>query len=149
MPDLVLTSDIIVGFPGETEEEFQGTLELIETVRFDSLFTFLYSPRKGTPAAEMPDPATHEEKQARFDRLLDAQNRISKEIHEGYVGKTLILRAEPGRMEGYALSARTNGGRLVHIAGDAALEGQDLPVYIEKCSTFALFGRVEMRKTAQ
>ena len=126
IPDLVITSDIIVGFPGETEEDFQKTLDLIEYVRYDSLFTFLYSPRVGTPAASMEDPATPEEKQARFNRLLEAQNRISQQIHEGYIGKTLRLRLDDLKpCPGYALSARTDGGRLVHgCAGEPAENGR-------------------------
>ena len=89
MPDLVLTSDVIVGFPGETEDEFEDTISLIEDVRYDALFTFIFSPRAGTPAAKMDDPTPKEEKNRRFDRLCDVQNRISLEIHQGYVGKTV------------------------------------------------------------
>ena len=70
MPEIVFTSDVIVGFPGETEAEFEDTLRLIETVRFDALFTFIYSPRPGTPAAKMPDPFPRADKNRRFDRLL-------------------------------------------------------------------------------
>ena len=79
MPDIVITTDIIVGFPGETEEDFEDTVKLCDTVRFDSMFTFIYSKRVGTPAASMPDAATREDKQRRFDRLLDAANRVSAE----------------------------------------------------------------------
>ena len=86
IPDVVLTSDVIVGFPGETTAEFEDTLSLIEEVRFDALFTFIYSPRKGTPAAQLPDPMSKEEKSANFDRLVEAQNRISLEKHRAYIG---------------------------------------------------------------
>ena len=89
MPDLVLTSDVIIGFPGETEAEAMETVALVEEVRFDALFTFIFSPRPGTPAARMDDPVPRAEKQEWFDRLCDAQNRISEEIHAGYVGDTL------------------------------------------------------------
>ncbi len=89
MPEIVLTSDVIVGFPGETDQEFEDTLKLVETVGFDALFTFIFSPREGTPAAKMPDPFTRQEKQARFDRLLELQNRISQEKHNAYVGRSL------------------------------------------------------------
>ena len=98
MPELVLTSDIIVGFPGETEAEFEDTLSLIEQVRYDALFTFIYSPRKGTPAAAMPDPVSRQEKNRWFDRLVAAQNRISEEIHRSYEGRT--LRVLGGRHRG-------------------------------------------------
>ena len=89
MPDLVLTSDVIIGFPGETEAEAMETVALVEQVRFDALFTFIFSPRPGTPAAKMEDPVPRAEKQVWFDRLCDAQNRISEEIHAQYVGRTL------------------------------------------------------------
>ena len=89
LPDLVLTSDVIVGFPGETEEEFEETITLIEQVRYDALFTFIFSPRKGTPAASMDDPTGKEEKNRRFDRLCNVQNDISVEIHKAYIGRTL------------------------------------------------------------
>ena len=98
MPDLVLTSDVIVGFPGETEEEFEDTIKLIEHVRYDALFTFIFSPRGGTPAAKMEDPTPKEEKNRRFDRLCEVQNRISLEIHQNYIGKTMLRpRGREGR----------------------------------------------------
>ena len=144
IPGLVVTSDIIVGFPGETEEDFEGTLDLVRRVRYDSLFTFLYSPRTGTPAAEMPDPATHEEKQARFDRLLELQNRISQEIHDGYVGRTLELRLDgESRAAGYPFSARTSGGRLVHVRAPEDAAGKVVRVTVERASTYALFGSAD------
>ena len=79
MPDITLSSDIIVGFPGETEQDFAQTLALVDEVRFDLLFTFLYSPRSGTPAASYEDPVTPEEKQRRFERLLRVQDEIVAE----------------------------------------------------------------------
>ena len=89
MPELVLTSDVIIGFPGETEAEAMETVALVEQVRFDALFTFIFSPRPGTPAAKLDDPVPRAEKQVWFDRLCDAQNKISEEIHAQYVGRTL------------------------------------------------------------
>ena len=141
MPDLVLTSDIIIGFPGETEEEAVETISLVEEVRYDALFTFIYSPRPGTPAAKLPDPASREEKQVWFDRLLDAQNRISAELHRAYVGKTVrvLVDGESGD-EAWPLSSRTAGGRLVHLRGEKALVGQYVDVKIAGSNTWALFG---------
>lgn len=141
MPDLVLTSDIIIGFPGETEEEAMETISLIEEVRYDALFTFIYSPRPGTPAAKLPDPASRGEKQVWFDRLLDAQNRISAELHRGYVGKTVrvLVDGESGD-EDWPLSSRTAGGRLVHLKGEKALVGQYADVKVVDSNTWALFG---------
>jgi len=138
MPELVLTSDVIVGFPGETAEEFEDTIKLIETVRYDALFTFIYSPRKGTPAAEMPDPTEKSEKNRRFDRLVDVQNRISQEIHAAYIGKRMKILCD-GR-DGEMLTGRTEGGRLVRFAGDDALIGQFLTVSITDCTTWSLVG---------
>ena len=118
MPDIVLTSDIIIGFPGETEAEAMDTVSLIEEVGYDALFTFIYSPRPGTPAAAMPDPATRAEKQVWFDKLVDAQNRISGQLHHRYVGKTVrvLVDGESGDAQ-WPLQSRTEGGRLVHLRG--------------------------------
>ena len=138
MPDLVLTSDVIVGFPGETEEEFEDTIRLIEHVRYDALFTFIFSPRAGTPAAKMDDPTPKEEKNRRFDRLCDVQNRISLEIHQAYIGKTMLVLVD-GK-DGDQLTARTEGGRLVRFPGDERLIGQFTQVTITGSTTWSLTG---------
>ena len=140
MPDLVLTSDVIVGFPGETAEEFEDTLRLVEDVRYDALFTFIFSPRQGTPAAKMEDPTPKEEKNRRFDRLCDAQNRISLEIHQAYIGKTMRVLID-GR-EDDVLTARTEGGRLVRLPGDDSLIGTFQNVRITGCTTWSLTGEL-------
>ena len=140
MPDLVLTSDVIVGFPGETEEEFEDTLKLIETVRYDALFTFIFSPRGGTPAAKMPDPFTKADKNRRFDRLCALQNRISEEKHRAYIGKTVRVLVD-GR-DGDKLTARTDGGRLVRFDGDDSLIGQFVDTEITGCTTWSLTGKL-------
>lgn len=144
MPELVITTDIIVGFPGETDDEFEDTVKLCDAVRYDAMFTFIYSKRVGTPAASMPDAATREDKQRRFDRLLDAANRVSAEKHAEYEGKTVrvLVDGETGKPE-YNLSSRTNGGRLVHLRGDRALIGQFIDVKITSSNTWALYGEVE------
>ena len=144
MPDLVITTDIIVGFPGETDEEFEDTISLCEAVRYDAMFTFIYSKRVGTPAASMPDPFTREEKQVHFDRLTEVSNRISLEKHESYVGtrQRVLVDGETGKDE-YNLSSRTNGGRLVHLKGDPALIGQYVNVKITAGNTWALYGEVD------
>ena len=143
MPDLVLTTDIIVGFPNESEEEFEDTIKLVEQVRYDAMFTFIYSKRVGTPAAAMPDPYTREDKQRHFDRLTEVANRISAEKHKEYEGRTLrvLVDGETGRDE-YNLSSRTNGGRLVHLKGDKALIGRFIDVKITASNTWALYGEV-------
>lgn len=138
MPDLVLTSDVIVGFPGETEEEFEDTIRLIERVRYDALFTFIFSPRDGTPAAKMPDPFPKADKNRRFDRLVAVQNRISEEKHRAYLSKTVRVLTD-GR-DGNKLTARTDGGRLVRFDGPDELIGQFLDVEITGCTTWSLTG---------
>ncbi len=144
MPDLTITSDIIVGFPGETEAEFEETVALLERVRFDSLFTFIYSRREGTRAASMPDPISRAEKQRWFDRLLEVQNRISREKNAEYVGRTLPVLID-GRSEdpNYDLTARTDGFKLVHLRGSEDLIGQFAEAEIDRSSTWALFGKVK------
>ena len=140
MPELVLTSDVIVGFPGETAEEFEETISLIEEVRYDSLFTFIFSPRAGTPAASMDDPTPKEEKNRRFDRLCAVQNRISDEIHNGYIGKTMRCLIDGTDKE--LLTARTEGGRLIRLPGDAELVGSFIPVTITGATTWSLTGTI-------
>ena len=141
MPDLVLTSDVIVGFPGETEEEFEETLSLISQVGYDALFTFIFSPRAGTPAASMEDPTPKEEKNRRFDRLCALQNQISETIHAGYIGKTLRCLIDGTDKE--LLTARTEGGRLVRLPGDPSLIGSFAQVTITGSTTWSLTGRLE------
>ncbi len=138
MPELVLTSDVIVGFPGETEEEFEDTIKLIERVRYDALFTFIFSPRPGTPAAKMDDPTPKAEKNRRFDRLCDVQNHISQEIHQAYVGRTMRVLVD-GK-DGDLLTARTEGGRLVRMTGGDRLIGQFVNAKITGCTTWSLTG---------
>jgi len=138
MPQLVLTSDVIVGFPGETEEEFEETLSLIRQVHYDSLFTFIFSPRPGTPAASMEDPTPKEEKSRRFDKLCAVQNAISEEIHNSYVGKTMRCLVD-GRDKEW-LTARTEGGRLVRFSGPECLIGTFQNITVTGATTWSLTG---------
>ena len=144
MPELVLTTDIIVGFPGETRADFDDTLSLVREVGYDAMFTFIFSPREGTPAAKLPDPVTREEKQVWFDELVELSNSISGEKHAAYAGRTLrvLVDGETGR-DGYNLSARTNGGRLVHLKGGAELVGHFIDVKITGWNTWALYGEIQ------
>ena len=142
MPDIVITSDVIVGFPGETDEEFEDTLSLVEKAQFDAMFTFIYSKRPGTPAEELPDMTTREEKQVRFDKLIELQNAISEEKHTRYIGKTVrVLIDGESHDERYPLKARTNGGRLVHMLGSAGLVGNFADAEITHCNSWSLFGK--------
>ena len=144
MPDLVLTSDVIIGFPGETEEEAMDTVSLVEELEFDALFTFIYSPRPGTIAAEMPDPVPRSEKQKWFDKLLEVQNGISGRLHAAYVGKTLRVLVDGESDDAdYPLASRTEGNRLVRIkSDDKALIGQFVNVTITGSNTWALYGEL-------
>ena len=142
MPDITLSSDIIVGFPGETEEDFEQTLALVREVRFDLLFTFLYSPRSGTPAASYEDSATSAEKQARFERLLKAQDEIVAERQAAYQGKRLRLLVD-GMAKGpdYPFTARTEGNLLVCVRGEDIRIGDFIEAEIEKTTLRCLFAR--------
>ena len=140
MPELVLTSDVIVGFPGETEEEFEETISLIEEVRYDSLFTFIFSPRTGTPAAKMEDPTPKEEKNRRFDKLCARQNAISEDIHKSYVGKALRCLVDGKDKDN--LTARTEGGRLVRFQGPETLIGSYQNLRITGATTWSLTGEL-------
>ena len=140
-PGCAVTTDLIVGFPGETEAEAMDTVSLVEEVGFDALFTFIYSPRPGTKAAAMPDPATRAEKQKWFDRLLEVQNNMSAKLHAAYVGKTVrvLVDGESDDPE-YPLTSRTEGNRLVRLKGDKALIGQFADVAVTGSNTWALYG---------
>ena len=141
MPGLVLTSDVIIGFPGETEAEAMDTVSLVEEVGFDALFTFIYSPRPGTRAAAMPDPATRAEKQKWFDKLLEVQNANSAKLHAAYVGKTVrVLVDGESDDENFPLASRTEGNRLVRLKGDKSLIGSFIDVKITDSNTWALYG---------
>ena len=140
MPDITLSSDIIVGFPGETEQDFEQTLQLVEDVQFDLLFTFLYSPRTGTPAASYEDNATPQDKQRRFERLLKVQDEIVASRQAAYQGKTLRLLVD-GTAKGpdYPFTARTEGNLLVCVRGEGIEIGSFIEAKIEKTSLRCLF----------
>ena len=142
MPDITLSSDIIVGFPGETEADFEQTLALVREERFDLLFTFLYSPRSGTPAASYDDPTPAAEKQKWFERLLKAQDEIVAEKQAAYQGRRLRLLVD-GTAKGpdYPFTARTEGNLLVCVRGDGLQIGDFIEAEIEKTSLRCLFAR--------
>ena len=143
LPDIVLTSDVIVGFPGETTPEFEETLTLLEEVRFDALFTFLYSPRPGTPAAKLDDPMPREEKLQNFNRLVELQNQISAQKHAAYLGSVQRCLVDGLCEDGeWTLTARTPGNRLVRLNGPEDLIGQFVPVKITGANTWSLFGEL-------
>ena len=130
MPDISLSSDIIVGFPGETYEDFCDTLEMLKKVRFTSLFTFIYSKRDGTPAAIMDDPVSREEKGKWFKELLLVQEKISKENYKDVIGKTFRVLCEgEGREDGF-MAGRTDSNMVIEFKGDNTLYGKYLDVKV-------------------
>ncbi len=142
MPDAVFTTDIIVGFPGETAEDFEETLDVLERVRFDSVFSFIYSKREGTPAAKMENQVPEDIKHKHFDRLLDVQNRISREINETYADKTEEIMVEGlSKTNEEMMCGRTSGGKIVNFPRDDSLKNGDfIQVKITKISTWSLAG---------
>ena len=138
-----VTTDLIAGFPGETEEEFQETLEFIQSCGFARMHIFPYSQRPGTPAAEMDDPMPREEKLANFNRLTALQDAISEEKHAAYTGKTLRCLIDGLSDDArYGLTARTPGNRLVRVAGDPSALGQFREVKITGSNKWSLFGEL-------
>ena len=142
MPDIAITSDVIVGFPTETEEDFNETLELVQTVGFDALFTFLYSRRSGTPAAKLEDVSTKEERQDRFERLLALQNEHSKERNQRHLGTRIEVLIEADTPEEKNLLARCDDNRPVRFAGDPVLVGKFAIVEITECAKWSMEGTV-------
>ena len=138
VPGVVITSDVIVGFPGETEADFEDTMSLIDEVRFDALFTFIFSPREGTPAARLPDDTPKEVKAARFQRLVEQQDQISEEKHAAYIGRTVRCLVDGKDEKG--LTARTPGNRLVRLTGDEGLIGRFVDVKITGANKWSLSG---------
>lgn len=147
IPDITLTTDIIVGFPGETEKDFEDTFSMVERLRFDSVFSFIFSPRVGTPAADMEDDTPHEEKTARMNRLLKRQADIAAEDHAKLVGKTLSVLCESKEPNENGLYlGRTSGNILVFFesgAQNGALYGQFVPVRITASGAANLSGKAE------
>ena len=144
MPDITITSDIIVGFPGETEQDFEDTLDIIRRARFDMIFSFIYSRRKGTPAAEMEDQIPREVQNERFQRLLDVQNEIALEKNEALVGKVLrVLSEGESKNDSGVFVARTEGNKIVHFVDpDSDSKGKFVYVKITRAEPFALHGEL-------
>ncbi len=141
MPDLAITTDIIVGFPTETDEDFEETIKILEKVKYDRLFSFIYSPREGTPAARMEYVASEEVIKARFDRLLEVQNKISYELNKKCEGEIQAVLAEGiSKNEEGVVSARNYANKIVNVKGDESLIGKIINVRITKAQTWILYG---------
>ena len=140
-PDIAITTDIIVGFPGETEEEFEDTLSLVEYVKYDSAFTFIYSPREGTPAAGFSDQIPYDIKHERFERLNEVVNKYSLEKNERLSDKTVkVLIDGSSRKDDESYSGRTDGFKLVNVSSGRDITGQLVDVRITECKTFSIDG---------
>jgi len=143
VPEITISTDIIVGFPGETEEEFEDTLKLAEEVGYDSAFTFLYSIREGTPAARREDQIPEETKHERFNRLVDLINSTSAKKNAAYVGRIeKVLVDGESRSKDSVYEGRTDGFKLVNFSGPIGLEGQIVSVRITDSNTFSLTGEM-------
>ena len=143
MPDICLTTDIIVGFPTETEADFEDTLSILREVEYDSIFSFIYSPRVGTKAAEWENVSTQEEIDLRFKKLLDVQNEISYKRnlrHEGEIHKVLV--SGKSKTDGEMLSGRNYANKIVNFRGDESLAGKIIDVKITKAQTWILYGEI-------
>ena len=148
VPDISLTTDIIVGFPGETEEDFQETLDVVRQVRYDSAFTFIYSRRTGTPAAVMKDQVPEDVVKDRFNRLLEEVQRISAEMcarYEGTVQRVLV--ESVNEHDESLMTGRMSGNLLVHFPGDASLIGKFVDVSLDECRGFYYLGKMTEGKT--
>lgn len=143
VPHIAISTDIITGFPGETEEDFEETLDLVRRVEYDSAFTFLYSIRKGTPAAEYEDQIPEEIKHERFNRLVELVNEISARKNAAYVGKTVkVLVDGPSKNNSASLGGRTEGFKLINFEGPQDLIGKLVDVEVTAGKTFSLEGRL-------
>lgn len=143
IPGVALTTDLIVGFPGETEEDFQAMLDFLREIRYDSAYTFLYSKRSGTPAAEMADQVPEELKHDRLKRLMAVQNEISREINDGYLGRVVEVMAEgPSKNDAAVWQGRTRTDKLVLFPHGAETPGDFVSVKITQPQTWVLKGKL-------
>lgn len=150
LPDASVTTDIIVGFPGETEEDFEETLDLARQAEFDNAFMFLYSPRRGTPAARWEDPVPIQEKKRRLQELMDLQYAVSRRRNEALVGRVVEVLVEgPSEKDPAVYSGRTATNKLVLFPGPEGLAGRFVKVAIEEARTWTLHGRLVEERAAE
>lgn len=142
VPDIALTTDIIVGFPGETEEDFEETMDVVRRVRYDSAFTFIYSKRTGTPAAKMENQVPEDVVKARFDRLLAEVQKISSEVcgRDVHTVQKVLVEELDDHVEGY-VTGRMSNNTVVHFPGNADLIGKIVDVYLEESKGFYYMGK--------
>lgn len=143
VPGVVLTTDVIVGYPGETEEDFRSTMSLMEQVRFDAAYTFVYSPRTGTAAAKLDGQISGEVKKRRIVELIDLQNAVTREINAGMIGRTEKVLVEGPSARGADMCGRTDGGKMVNFEGPRSLRGCMVDVRITAPRGSTLYGVME------
>ncbi|MDH4313159.1 MAG: tRNA (N6-isopentenyl adenosine(37)-C2)-methylthiotransferase MiaB, partial [Gammaproteobacteria bacterium] len=149
-PDISLTTDIIVGFPGETERDFEATLDLVREIGFDQSFSFIYSQRPGTPASSLPDDVTHAEKQARLERLQAQLNAQARAISRSMVGTTQrVLVERPSKRDTRQLAGRTENNRWVNFDGPASLINRFTDVVVTEAMPNSLRGRLAALEPAR
>ena len=142
IPDIAITTDIIVGFPGETEEDFEETMDVVRRVRYDSAFTFIYSKRTGTPAAVMENQVPEAVIKERFDRLLGEVQQIASQKAEGLTGQVQeILVEEVNHQDASLVTGRLSNNSVVHIPGDASMIGTYVKVELVECRGFYYYGK--------
>lgn len=145
MPECAITTDIIVGFPNETEEQFLDTLSLCKEVGYDAAFTFIYSPRKGTPAARIEDNVSPKDKHDRFNRLVKVVEEGVSSHSQKMVGKTyMVLVDGPSKKDSDVLSGYAENGKLIHFKGPVQLKGSIVPVKVTEDRTFSMFGELQI-----
>ena len=143
IPGIALTTDVIVGFPTETDEDFEDTLDVLRRVEFDQIFSFIYSRREGTPAAKMDFALSHEEIQNNFNRLLEVQNEISKRKNDAYVGRVeRVLVDGVSKTDKSVLSGRTESSKIVNFKGEESIAGKYVNVLITEAHTWSLNGKL-------
>lgn len=142
MPDITLTTDIIVGFPGETQEQFEETLSAVREVGFDSIYAFIFSPRNGTPAAEMPDPITKEEKSARFSRLLALESEVNAELGKKLVGKEMRILVDTHPDEDGNCTGRNSGNKIIKFVSCDDFYGQYINVRVTRSEGASVFAEI-------
>jgi len=143
MPAISLTTDLIVGFPGETEEDFQRTLDLVKETRFETAYTFMYSPRSGTPAAAMTDAVPELIVRERLQRLMNVQNEITRSYSESLIGQRIEVLVEGlSRTNDQVLAGRSRTNRVVLLQGSPEWIGQSVVAYVESANTWTIYGRL-------
>ena len=144
VPDVSITSDIIVGFPGETEEDFLATLKMLENVKYDMVFSFIYSPRVGTPAAQMDDQIPHKVASERLSRLMQLQDSISLERNRRFVGKTVrVLTEDVSKNNPEMMTGKADAPRPIHFKGDASMIGEYKNILITSADKYSLTGEIK------